>query len=235
MSKQVRSGLLQGIGVKFLKENEARASYAWDWGFWPYRDALNIESVERHPVLARMFPAPQKYRHVKKPERLRTGDHLTIFKTIGAGHVRWQGTIDLVFTEFCDIQRGFSEQEWVALFLANLPAKLERSGSHKQGYLFEWVETGMEAPAWAIHEFSNRGIQGLDVVENGDTLTIYDDVHDGEIEWQGTLEFGADELLSVRLEEFDKEEHIFRKVYHMDLEAWLGFTMEHRPVLVAPR
>ena len=55
-------------------------------------------------------------------------------------------------------------------------------------------------------------------LEEGDELTVYSKVRDGDVEWEGTLDFGPE-----KVEKIDWTE-ILRTTQHMDTKKWLQFS-----------
>ena len=62
----------------------------------------------------------------------------------------------------------------------------------------------------------------------GDKLTVYSNVRDGEIDWQGVLDFGPQEVQKIGWSE------VMRATRHMDTEKWLQLNWENRPIIVTP-
>ncbi len=54
------------------------------------------------------------------------------------------------------------------------------------GILTEWFETGLEGAVWVLQEDGKDGYDGLNVLKQGDHLTILSP--NGELLWSGTID-----------------------------------------------
>jgi hypothetical protein len=116
------------------------------------------------------------------------------------------------------------------MFGRGLPARMERDGQVFFGALEPFCETGTEGVIWALKEYGSPDYYaGLKLLENGDSLTVYSTVRDGEVEWEGRLDFEREHPRKLGFME------VMRLVNHMDTQDWLRLSWEHRPVAVEPR
>jgi hypothetical protein len=71
-------------------------------------------------------------------------------------------------------------------FALETPKQLPRNPRRRiEGELFDFFETGCEGVIWMLEDDSRHGREALEMVEEGDHLTIMDQV--GIILWQGTI------------------------------------------------
>lgn len=65
-----------------------------------------------------------------------------------------------------------------------------------KGFLFDWFETGLEGIEWAFQEkiLGAAGYEGLNILEDGDILTVYNE--ENNIIFKGTIK---------KIYSFDKE------------------------------
>lgn len=81
-----------------------------------------------------------------------------------------------------------------------------------EGKLMPYYETGMEGTMWALHEDGQEGYDGLNKLENGQLLTVFNDAARTDILWQGVIDFEMDS---------DKQKQIFKAhKYHAGLGGW---------------
>lgn len=191
---------------------------ATDWAMAPYADAIsnmNVRPQQRPPVIP-----------------LKSGDLVKIFRTVSDGDVLWSGQVDFDYTAYHHgLQKNLDPQKWADMFYDELPAKLEHEGRIIYGALEPFAETGTEGTIWAVHEYGKAFYDGLHYVEPGDQLTVYSNVRAGEVEWEGKLDFGPEQVTKIGWTE------IMREARHMPTEQWLQMSFQNRPVIVtaAPR
>jgi len=58
----------------------------------------------------------------------------------------------------------------------------------KKGRLHFYFETGTEGGFWAFEEDGEKGYDALHILNDGDSLVIYDRLNPKEIMWQGVIE-----------------------------------------------
>jgi hypothetical protein len=193
-----------------------------DWGYREYKDTL-VCRLEDNPMETKTFNI--------QPTRFQSGDLVKIFKTVSDGDVHWQGDIKLEFGEFPNgIQKSpdIKDKNWPHMFFDNMPAKLERKGKVIFGSLEPFSETGTEGIVWSICEYGKDGYDALHCLKNGDRLTVYSDVRDGEVEWEGKLEFSEKKIGKIGYVE------TVRDTNHMDTEKWLKLSWQNRPAIITP-
>ncbi len=192
---------------------------ATDWAFRRYEDTAT-KILANKPL--------QKFLPRKDAEDFRSGDLVTIFKNVTDGDVCWQGTVDLDRSAYHHgYQKGMSSTTWSGMFFDQLPVKLERDGKTIFAAMEPFCETGTEGVVWSVHEYGKTGYDGLIVLENGDKLTVYSEVRDGAIEWQGRLDFGPE-----KLEKIGNWTDVLRCTNHMDTKKWLELSYQNRPVVI---
>ncbi len=192
-----------------------------DWGYRRYEDTITALKAKG---------ADPKDVQRKQPETFRSGDLVTIFKTVSDGDVQWQGTVDLDRSAYHHgLQRGMPPSDWSAMFHDQLPARLERDAKVIYGSLEPFFETGTEGVIWAVHEYGKPGYEGLHYLKDGDKLTAYSCVRDGEVEWQGRLDFGPEKAEKLGWSE------ILRQTKHVPTKKWQEWSWQNRPVAITPR
>lgn len=177
---------------------------------------------------------------LKDPKRtdqqlLRSGDLVKLFKTVADGDIRWQGTIEFEGSEYrTQSQKGVDIKEWGTMFFAGLPAKLERpDGTVIHGGLEGFFEQGMESIAWSVCEYGQNSYGALNMLENGDKLTVYDRVTNGEIDWQGRLSFAPENPQKLILDERSGWSHeVMRETNHLSTKDWLLLSWQKRPFIM---
>lgn len=191
-----------------------------DWTYKKYGDiASNI--LKQDPAQTNIRAA-----HTK----LQSGDLVKIFKTVSDGDVLWAGTIDYDRKEYHHgLQKKLDRKIWANMFYDQLPARLERDGKIMFGALEPFCETGTEGVIWALSEYGKSGYDGLVAVKDADKLTVYSTVRDGDVEWEGKLDFAPEKVSKVGWTE------IMRKTKHMDTQKWLAMSWQRRPVIVTPK
>ncbi len=188
---------------------------AYDWGYQNFVD---------------VFKRPQSREELENTQKpFKSGDLVKVFKTVSAGDVRWEGTVSLNHKRYHHgIQKGMKTETWVGMFNQQLPARMERDGKVIFGALEPFCETGTEGVIWSISEYGKSGYDGLNVLKDGDRLTVYKNVRDGEIEWEGRADFS--DYAPKRLQNHE----VMRETKHMDTGVWLGLSFQRRPVVVTP-
>lgn len=194
---------------------------ATEWGYMPYeKTAANV--VKANPL--------QKYIPPAEPVRFKSGDLVKIFRTVTDGDVLWQGKVEFDFKAYHHgLQKGVSGTEWMSMFVDQLPARLERDGETIFGALEPFCETGTEGIVWSVSEYGKTGYDGLHTLKDGDSLTVYGAVRDGEVEWEGTLDFTPEKLEKVGWTE------ILRQANHMPTQKWLEMSWQKRPAVIVPK
>lgn len=170
--------------------------------------------------------------YISAMERLKSGSEISLFRTITHGTIRWKGIVNFDRTNYHHgNQRGLSEKEWAAMFYASLPARLDKKdGRSLYGALEPFMETGTEGPVWMISEYGYNGYGALKGIKDGDQLTIFSCVFEGEIDWQGQLKFGEESPFWIQLNKNDSWKYqLVRKTYHMSSANWMLLTFQHRP------
>ncbi len=168
------------------------------------------------------------------PDRLNTGDLVRVFNTVSKGTVKWDGGVQLDYNHpenwrhnSFGLQRDMSRSAWRGMFDRQLPAKLVRKdGTVIFGALYPHSDQGIEGVSWSVRAYGKKGYEGLMKLENGDHLSVYSSVRDGNVEWEGLVSFGPEALIKI--------EHMsaVREVRHMDAEKWLDLSWQCRPVIV---
>jgi hypothetical protein len=163
--------------------------------------------------------------------KLESGDLVKVFRTVTDGDIQWEGTVDYDRSQYHHgFQKGMTSRAWASMFHAALPARLERKdGAVLFGALDAFCETGTEGIIWSLHEYGKVGYDGLNHLAEGDKLTVYKNVRDGEVDGQGVLDFGPEKVEKVGWVE------VFRQTLHCSTEDWLQATWQHRPVIIEAR
>lgn len=177
------------------------AEYSYEWFF---KTAGDIEKARQRLLDGKKSPAPEQ------DNRLQSGTLLTVFNTISKGEVLWAGKVDLEHKRrfrpyplnpksgqqevFGMWVHGFEQKlppkDWASMFFSHLPAKLEKAdGSTVYGALEPFAETETEGVIWSLTEYGKKGYDSLHTLDNGDNLTVYKTVTDGNVFWQGTVDF----------------------------------------------
>lgn len=207
---------------------------ATDWGYKTF-DALK-----------EAMGAPSEQPKRPQQDRLKSGMLVRIFKTVSDGDVLWEGDVNLEYDREVHkaatgykqqalggywvhgLQEGMAPLNWGRMFFQNLPAKLERDGEVIYGALEPFAETGTEGVIWSLHEYGRAGYEGLHCLKNGDKLTVYSAVYDGDVDWEGELLFGG--TIPTKLD----WEEIMRFPLHMDERQWLQLSYQNRPIAIRP-
>jgi hypothetical protein len=184
---------------------------AYDWGYFTFDD------LEKNPRSKNLF---------------KSGDLVKVFKTVSAGDVLWSGQIDYSRKEYHHgIQKGFSVDDWAKMFGLCWPAELDRNGKVLYGSLEIFAETGTEGPIWSVHEYGKSGYDGLNCLEDGDILTVFKNVKDGDVAWEGAVSFGPEKVERLS----DKFTEIMRRTLHMPSSEWLDLSYQHCPFIIKPK
>lgn len=166
----------------------------------------------------------------KEPVRFQSGDLVKIFKTVTEGDPYWIGTVKLDRSDYHHgLQEGMDKEKWSSMFFKEMPVKLERDGKVIFGAMEPFCETGTEGVIWSVREYGKSGYDGLVTLKDGDKLTVYANVRDGEVEWEGELDFGPDEITKHGWTE------VVREPKHMKTEDWLQLCWESRPAIIVPK
>ena len=193
---------------------------ATDWGYEAFADTYYSQK-KRNPM--------QKHLPEGKV-KLISGDLVKIFKTVSEGDVAWQGTINFDRRKYHHgYQKGMSQQDWSIMFFSALPAKLERDGKTIYGALEPFCETGTEGVVWSVAEYGKAGYDGLNCLQDGDKLTVYSEVRNGEVEWEGKLDFDKEQIEKIGWTE------ILRKSKNMDTQKWMQMCWDRRPIMITPK
>jgi hypothetical protein len=170
-----------------------------------------------------------------KVERLESDTNISLFRTITEGTIRWEGNISLDRANYHHgYQRGLTEKEWVTMFHSTLPARLnKKDGRSLYGALEAFSETGTEGPIWMLSEFGKNGYGSLEGLDDGDKLTVFSCVFNGEIDWNGRLSFGEDSPFSIPLDKSANFKYqLMRKTFHMPTAQWMWLTFQNRPCVI---
>jgi hypothetical protein len=177
----------------------------------------------------------------------KSGDLVKVFNTISEGEVLWEGKIKLnrdsnrhtsitgFESQAIDAFRVKGIQEdtdpllWLDMFLTELPAVLKKDGRTIHGSLEACAETGTEGIIWAVSEFGKSSYDGLHALEDSDELTVYSSVPDGEVDWEGEVQFhepdGPTDLCYNKVK---------RLPLHMDEKRWYDMCIDRRPAIITP-
>lgn len=195
---------------------------AYDWGF------KSFEHIQ--PGSKPKVPDDAPHDPNRNMAALKSGDLVRIFKSVTDGDVHWEGTVNYSRRKYHHgLQKRMNPQAWVDMFYAGLPARVQRGDRILYGALDAFAETGTEGPIWSLQEYGKRGYDGLVVLENGDRLTAFRNVRDGEVEWEGPVDFGPEGVVKLEYHE------VVRESRHMDTESWLQLYWERRPVALTPK
>lgn len=165
-----------------------------------------------------------------KAQPLKSGDLVRVFKTVTSGTKAWEGVIDLDYGRYNrGTQKDFDEEKWAHMFYRRLPARMQRGDTVIFGALEPFCETGTEGVVWSVHEYGKAGYDGLNCLEDGDRLTIYSRVTNGEVEWEGPVDFGPEAVSKAGHVE------VMRQANHMKTEDWLQMNWQRRPVIITPQ
>jgi hypothetical protein len=195
---------------------------ATDWAYTPYENAL----------INRSFSERQRRARRPEAEPFKSGDLVRVFKSVTDGDVHWQGKIQYDKKEYHHgIQQGMEMGEWMEMFYDMLPAKItrKRDGKTYFGMLEPFSETGTEGTIWSICEYGKVSYDALHCLEEGDELTVYSMVRDGDVEWEGEVSFGPEQVTKLDWTE------IARTTQHMDSKKWLQLSWHRRPAIIVPK
>lgn len=195
---------------------------AYDWSYMPYEKML----------INRTFSERQRRSYTPDPLPFKSGDLVRVFKTVSDGDVHWQGKVDYDREEYHHgYQKGMDKGEWIEMFYDRLPAKVtsKRSGRTFFGMLEPFAETGTEGTIWSVSEYGKEGYDALHCLEEGDELTVYSQVRDGDVEWEGPVSFGPEKITKVGWSE------VLRETKHVATDKWLGWNWQRRPAVIVPK
>lgn len=203
--------------IKALGFRTFRMGY--DWGVERYEDIrTNISKGRQFKI--------QPQDNIKA---LRSGDLVKVFKTVSDGDVHWQGVVNFSTEKYHHgLQKRFNRQEWARMFNDQMPVKLERDGKVIFGALEPFAETGTEGVIWCVAEYGKAGYDALQYLKNGDRLSVFSAVRDGDVEWEGVVDFGPEKIEKIGWSE------VLRVTKHMDTEKWLQMSWQRRPVMLTP-
>lgn len=192
---------------------------AYDWGVQESKDLL-----VNHP---RVKDARGWSDRTHQP--LKQGDLVRVFKTVSEGAVCFDGVVNYSTRKYHHgLQKGMRSHKWTGMFYEGLPAKLERKGVTTYGALEAFAETGTEGPIWSMSAYGKTGYDALICLQNGDKLTVYSDVRDGDAEWEGALDFNVPEG-PVKINDYTE---VMRTTNHIETDKWLAWSWQRRPVIV---
>lgn len=214
-----------------------------DWGVKSYDD-LN---KERDNLLNNIRPDDLD------TLALKNGTLLTVFNTVAKGETLWEGTIELerdrnkkaapmnpnykgqvAFGMWVHgFQKDMEPEEWASMFFERFPAKLEKDGKVIYGSLDPFFETGTEGVLWAVSEYGIPGYGGLNVLKDGDKLTVYKNVTDGDIAWQGRLSFDENQNV-FKVHNGTMDVHTKRTPKHIEPQKWQQMYWDRHPVKIEP-
>lgn len=179
--------------------------------------------------------------------QLQNGDLMRVFNSIAKGERLFQFKIDFERgDDYQQYQRGVNKNLWASLFNLELPAKLQREdGTIIDGNLMSFLETGMEGrPDWILFDFAKKSYESAHWLKDGDILTVFSHVTNGNIEWQGRLEFENQPLITGKktmlfsfdeagkLHTRDVDDIFIKKPVKPDLATWEDFSLYRRPATV---
>lgn len=157
---------------------------------------------------------------------LKSGDLVHIFKTVTRGDILWEGKFKAdvyVPPDDCHVRL------WNKMFFCKLPALLQRDGKTIHGALEPFSEQGMEgSTAWSVSEYGKEGYDGLYMLRKNDILTVFKKVQDGDVEWQGKMEFEDRPKPAYSLT------GRLSNPLHMDKEQWEQLCWQKRPIIIKP-
>lgn len=167
----------------------------------------------------------------ERPVALKSGDLVRVFKTVTDGPIAWEGEVDLDRSQhYRGIQKGFKLEDWYHMFQKQLPARLEhKDGTVVYGSLEPFSETGTEGIIWCVHEYGKTGYEGLNSIDQGAKLTVYSHATAGQVEWEGLMDFGPEQVSKVEWSE------VMRETNHVPTSEWLHMTYQNRPVIITPQ
>ena len=61
-----------------------------------------------------------------------------------------------------------------------------------EGKLMPFYETGLEGTLWSVHEDGKEGYDGLNPLQSGHILTVFNDAARTEVLWSGVVDFEMD-------------------------------------------
>ncbi len=61
-----------------------------------------------------------------------------------------------------------------------------------EGKLMPFYESGLEGTLWSIHEDGKEGYDGLNPLQSGHILTVFNDAARTEVLWSGVVDFEMD-------------------------------------------
>lgn len=199
--------------IKAMGFRTYRAAY--DWGYQTYADIFSRAQQKKHNE------------EIKQP--FKSGDLVKVFKTISDGSVRWEGTVNYNRKKYHHgLQKHMKPQAWADMFYNQLPARLERDGVVKFGALEPFSETGTEGAIWSFCEYGKNGYDALVCLKDGDKLSVYKNVREGEVEWEGAIDVGPTDVKKLKWHE------VMRDTNHMDTQKWLELSFQRRPIVVIP-
>lgn len=174
-----------------------------------------------------------------KITRLETGDFVTVFNTVAKGDIAWDGAIDLVAAPKVEsgwpphgLQRGMALEDWDRMFAYKLPATMERSGAKIYGALEAYNEQGTEGVHWAIMDYAKTGYAALSILKNGDKLTVYSKVTDGNAVLDTRI--NLDSLPTAIMESLEKTPDDF-KIGADNAQTLAAATFRNYPATVRRR
>ena len=176
-------------------------------------------------------------------DKIEDGSLITVFNTISKGDIFWQGTVDLEYKNrhrpfpmnpqygqqeifgmwVRGLQANLDPETWAAMFFLDLPATLERDGKLYHGSLDPFFETGTEGVIWSLSEYAEKcGYDTLHCLQNGDRLTVYSSVSDGDIDLKTRLTF----------KDAAEDKRQKREPNEIPFEKWQQLFYQNRPVLI---
>jgi hypothetical protein len=161
------------------------------------------------------------------PQEIKPGTLVKIFKSVSDADVIWSGKIELDYINKQQrSQTNLCPKIWSRMFFDNLPTKLIRNGKTIFGSLEPYSEPDMKEFIWAIQAYGSPGYNGLTFLENGDELEIYTNVRNGEVDWEGNIEYSKKSIYWLGNSE------VIRVAKHTDPVKWLNMVNERRPAVI---
>lgn len=204
-------------------------------GFRTFRGGTDYSYREyRHMCTNMSMSDAQRFRKQRAPRTLfQSGDLVRVFKTVSDGDVAWQGKISFDRKQYHHgYQRSIPHAKWEHMFKSGMTCKVERpQGQVLYGALDAWaVSSRKDSYMWILREFGKSAqADGIHTLADGDRMTVYSAVRDGEVEWEGRLNFNV--VAKGRIGAVD----VVRTAKHMNPRMWLQLCHEKRPVIVMPK
>ena len=192
-------------GTKVALRSADRKNNYLDWHILPYEETekARLKVMETHTA------------QTKPTHQIPTGSLVTIFNTISTGEVLWSGKLHLedvendhllsrhpdlknsnwiADTDTKTFNRKQSPLEWASYATSENPATLtKKDGTVLHGRLSKYFEMGIAHDLIVFEEMSDTksGYDIQHILQTNDHLTVYKTVEDGNIFWQGRVDFNT--------------------------------------------